>query len=424
MILHLDLDTFFVSAHRSIDSSLYNKPVAVGSRSNLKIFDKQKVGIKLYNTNSGAFVNPIFYNDKNISFKSFFVDIINNKEKIRGIITTASYEARAFGVKTGMSIDEALRRCPNLKVLPPKYLLYHELSHKLHLFLKEEIPEVEQFSIDEFFGDVTGLVEDDEVMEFAHYLKSSIYAKFNLPISIGISSGKWIAKLATDFAKPDGIYLVKKDEIENFIKDIKIKKFPGIGRGFEKRLKKYFIYTLEEASKNRELFYRWKKPGIQLYHRIIGDDHEGISKKNDRKSIGISRTFDPIKSRKEIKRRIMILARHITYLVLKQKVNPTTYYLKMNYDNGLRSRGRKTVDRLFNEQLCKDSFLKIFMEIDLSYGFITKISMSVSNFSYQKLKALSLIDFQNDYKQKKITASLQKLREKYSLDIVKSGSEL
>ncbi len=424
MILHLDLDCFFASAHRITNPKLHNIPIAVGGRSNLKIFEKKQVGIKLFNSNSGAFVNPVFYNENIGDFKSFFVDTIDGKEKVRGIITTASYEARAYGVKTGMSVSEALGRCPHLTVIPPKYILYHDLSHRLHLFLKKEIPEVEQFSIDEFFGNVSGWLEDNEVFKFAQDLKQNIDKEFKLPISIGISSGKWIAKLATNHAKPNGVHLVKKDEVSEFIKDIPIEKFPGIGRGYTARLKKHFIHTLGDVSENKMLFYQWKKPGIQLYNRIIGEDHEGILKANDRKSIGISRTFDPIKCRSEVQRRISILARHIVYLVTKQNVNPTTYYISLKYDYGLRVNNRKTIDRVFNEQLCKSTFAQMFQEIDTTKGFITKLSMNVSNFSYQKNKILSLIEFDEDNKQKKITASVQKLREKYSLDIIKSGNEL
>lgn len=424
MILHLDLDCFFASAHRIGNPKLHKIPIAVGGRSNLKIFEKKQVGIKLFDSNSGAFVNPVFYNENIGDFKSFFIDNINGKEKIRGIITTASYEARAYGVKTGMSVSEALGHCPHLTVIPPKYILYHDLSHRLHQFLKREIPEIEQFSIDEFFGNVAGWVEEEDVLEFAKDLKQSIDKEFNLPISIGISTGKWIAKLATNKAKPNGVYLVKKDQIPTFIKNIPIENFPGIGRGYTTRLKKHFIHTLGDVSKNRTLFYQWKKPGIQLYNRIIGEDYEGISKANDRKSIGISRTFDPIKSRTEVQRRIFILARHIVYLVTKQNVNPTTYYISLKYDYGLRVKNRKTIDRVFNEQLCKNIFSQMFQEVDTTKGFITKLSMNVSNFSYQKNKVLSLIDFEEDNKQKKITASVQKLREKYSLDIIKSGNEL
>jgi len=425
MIIHLDLDSFFVSAHRTLDLSLHDKPVAVGGRSNLKIFEKQKVGTKLYNTNVGAFVNPIFYHDKQDDFQSFFVDHNSDgSQKIRGIVITASYEARACGVKTAMPIAQALQLCPSLTVISPNYLLYHKLSYALYGYLQKEFPQVEQFSIDEFFADVDGWVRDEDVFAFASHLQASIYRKFKLPISIGISSGKWIAKLATNFAKPNGVKLVKTDEIAGFIEDIPIRSFPGIGNGYANRLDKYFITTLGEAIRRKELFYQWKKPGMQLYHRISGDDHEGIYQKSDRKSIGISRTFDPQIDRKEILRRIMIMARHVVFLVYGYGVNPTSYYLKIQYSFMGSVKKTKSVDRIFSEILCKEIFEKLFDKIDIHRESIIKITLSVSNFSNQKQKTLSLLDLDEDFQRKKISDTLQILRQKYSLDIIKTASEL
>ena len=421
MILHLDLDSFFASAHRSLDPSLLDIPIAVGGRSNLKIFERSKMGIKLYDTNSGAFVNPVFYNDKEQDFKSFFVDVVDGKEKIRGIITTSSYEAREFGVKTGMSVNEAILRCPNLTVLTPNYLLYHQLSNDLHTFLRSKIPMVEQYSIDEFFGDIKGWIDDDNIFSFAQELKDEIKTRFNLPISIGIAEGKWIAKLATNHAKPDGICLIPKGKMYEFIKDIPIEEFPGIGKGYQQRLEKYSIKTLGDVVANKELLYQWKKPGIQLYNKIIGKDHEIIKKENDRKSIGISRTFDPIKSRNEIKRRIIIMARHIIYMTLKLDANPTSYYLKINYNYAYKVKKSRTINRIFSEKLCKEVFTEIFDEIDKQHGFIIKLSMSVSNFSTKKL---SLIELESDLTQNNLSKTIQKMREKYSLDVLKSASEL
>ncbi len=425
MFLHLDLDTFFVSAHRSRDISLNNRPVAVGGRSNLKIFEKEKVGIRLYNANQGAFVNPVFYNDKQNDFEHFFVDYKKDgSRKIRGIVVTSSYEARARGVKTGMPLAQALQLCPDMEVIVPDYMLYHDLSHRLHLFLEQEIPKIEQFSIDEFFGDLSGWIGEEEVFAYATHLKALIWQKFRLPISIGISPSKWIAKLATKYAKPNGVLLVRKSEIPDFIEDLPIKAFPGIGRGFAKRLEKHFIITLGEASRAKKLFYSWKKPGRVLYHRIVGDDREGISVQNDRKSIGISRTFDPLSDRREVLRRVLILARHIVFLVLRHQVNPTSYYLKVNYDNGVRMKKRITLERLFNERLCKEIFQKLYAECEISGACATKISMSVSNFTYQKHTAFSLLEIYRDKPQNRLSQSLQMLREKYSLDIVKTGGEL
>ena len=99
MFLHIDIDSFFASAERSVNPELKGIPMAVGSRSNLEIFNKKRTCIKLMNDNSGAFVSPVFYSGKKRTFESTFIDKIDGKEKIRGIITTASYEARAYGVK-------------------------------------------------------------------------------------------------------------------------------------------------------------------------------------------------------------------------------------------------------------------------------------------------------------------------------------
>jgi DNA polymerase-4 len=221
------------------------------------------------NDNSGAFVTPVFYSDKKKTFESHFIDKIDGRDKIRGIITTSSYEARAYGVKTGMPIAKALQLCPQMVIVPSNYPLYHKLSHKIHAFMTKRIPKVEQFSIDEFFGDVSGWIKDEDCYAFAQELKAEMMEVFDIPVSIGISKAKWIAKLATESAKPFGVYEVK--DIDAYIEDMPIKKFPGIGKGFQKRLEERYIKTLGDVKRNKPLFYSWKKPGIQLYHRVTGN---------------------------------------------------------------------------------------------------------------------------------------------------------
>ena len=422
MFLHIDIDCFFASAQRSMDSTLKGIPMAVGSRSNLEIFNKKRTNIKLMNENSGAFVTPVFYSDRKKTFKSYFVDKIDNKEKIRGIITTSSYEARKYGVKTAMPIATALSLCPHMVVVPSNYPLYHKLSHKIYNFMKENIPKVEQYSIDEFFGDVSGWIDDDEVYEFASKLKQKMIDRFDIPVSIGIAKTKWIAKLATNSAKPFGIYEVK--DIDEYIKDIPIKEFPGIGKGFQKRLESYYIETLGDIKKKKELFYSWKKPGIQLYKRVTGTDNEKIEDRGARKSIGISRTFDPIDSSQEVKRRVIIMARHIVYMVMQIEVNPTTFYLKINYEYGLKVKKSETTNRLFSEHLFKKTLLKMYDEISLPHKRAIKLSLNVSNFTSEHKKTLSLLNLQEDMQEHKLTKEIQKLREQFGLDIVKSGGEL
>jgi len=273
MILHLDLDCFFAAAHRIDNPSLNNIPIAVGGRSNLSIFEIKKQTRELSKID-GAFTSSILsVSDSSKTFEEYFLDA---DKRVRGIITTSSYEARAYGVKTAMSVAEALRWCPNLIVLPPNYSLYHELSHKLKLLLQKKIPTIEQFSIDEFFGDVTGWIDDKDIYQFAHNLKQQIFDELGLPISIGIANSKWIAKLATNDAKPDGVKLILPNEVDNYIKDKPIKEFCGVGKGYQTRLENRGIYKLGQVKDKKELFYSWGKFGKQLYHRILGTDDEKV----------------------------------------------------------------------------------------------------------------------------------------------------
>ncbi len=422
MFLHIDIDSFFASAERSVNPQLKNIPICVGSRSNLEIFNKKRTHIRLMNDNAGAFVTPVFYSDKKKTFENYFVDTIDGRKKIRGIVTTASYEARAKGVKTAMPIAQALQLCPEMIVIPSNYPLYHKLSNKIHAFMRAHMPKVEQFSIDEFFCDVSGWIKDEDVISFAKEIQSKILEHFDIPVSIGISKAKWIAKLATESAKPYGVYEVK--DIDAYIEHMPIKAFPGIGKGFQKRLEGHYIKTLGDIKRHKDLFYSWKKPGIQLYGRVTGTDGEGINAKGERKSIGISRTFDAIADAGEVKRRIMIMARHIIYMVMAIEVNPTSYYLKINYEYGVRVKKTMTVDRVFSEKVFKETLLQMYEEIVPLNKSAIKLSLNVSNFSSANLKTLSLLDFDADSKDEQLYKDIHTLRTRFGLDIIKTGNEL
>ena len=421
MFIHLDLDCFFVSAHRTLDESLLHIPVAVGGRSNLNIFSSKKE-IRKISSNSGAFVSTILTNEGQKSFKEYFVD---ENGKIRGIITTSSYEARAFGVKTAMSVNEALTLCPHLKMLPPNYPLYHELSTKLKELLIKEIPLVEQFSIDEFFGDLTGYIDEYEVEQFAYYLKNKIKEELNLPISIGIANTKYLSKLITEYAKPNGIKYVSADNIANFIRDIPIKEFPGIGKAFQEKLKGYGIKTLGDIKKNQKLFYSWKKPGIDLYNRICGIRDNKLTFEREKKSIGIGRTFDAIYDRMELKRRVMILCRYLCFLVKKANVNPLTYHIKIRYEYKIKSKNYTNVNRIFNEIDFKNEMINLFDITDnhKTHGVI-QLNITVSNFAKVNEYTYNLFEYEGDIKKRAITNQMQKLRTKYGVDIVKTASEI
>ncbi len=422
MILHLDLDCFFAAAHRINNSKLDNIPIAVGGRSNLSIFGTKKQ-IRELSKIEGAFTSSIISVHDDQSFKEYFVD---SNGKTRGIITTSSYEARAFGVKTAMPVAEALKWCPQLIVIPPNYILYHDLSHKLKKLLEKQIPTIEQFSIDEFFGDVTGWIKDEDVEEFAINLKKQIKDELQLPISIGIAKTKWIAKLATNDAKPYGVKLIPSHRVDLYIKNKPIQEFCGIGKKYQDKLLNKGIQTLGDVKDKKELFYTWGKFGQQLYHRITGTDTENLSlKKDGHKSIGLGRTFDPESNRNEIKRRLTILCRHLSFLAHKGDHNPLTFSLKIKYQYGTNQKDFINTNRTFTELNFKQNMISMFDKIDKHPSHnIVQLNITLSNFQENKATTLNLFTLESDNKQLKLTYSMQKLRDKFGIDIIKSAGEL
>ena len=421
MFIHIDLDCYFVSAHRTLDKSLHNIPVAVGGKSNVDIFSKTIVK-RTMATNRASFSSKILDSEDEKSSNDYFVDENN---KIRGIITSASYEARAFGVKTAMSVNEALKLCPNLKMIPPKYSLYDELSSKLKELLELEIPLIEQFSIDEFFGDLTGYIKEDEAEDFARKLKDKIFKELNLPCSIGLANTKYLSKLMTNEAKPNNIKLLKKDNIEEFTKNILIENFTGIGKSFCEKLSGYNIKTLGDIRKNKNLFYSFGKVGVDTYNRVCGIKDSKLNITKERKSIGIGRSFDVVFSRDELKRRVIILSRYLSFIVKKDGHNPLSFQIQIKYEYNIKTKAQENCNKIFNEFDFKNSMINLFLQADKhrNHGVI-QLYITVFNFAKKGEHTYNLFEYEDNLKKDKLSKNIQNLREKFGIDILKSAFEL
>lgn len=421
MFIHIDLDCYFVSAHRTLDKSLHNIPVAVGGKSNVDIFSHTRVK-RTMATNRASFSSKILDSEDENSSNDYFVDENN---KIRGIITSASYEARAFGVKTAMSVNEALKLCPNLKMIPPKYNLYDELSSKLKELLELEIPLIEQFSIDEFFGDLTGYIKEDEAEDFARKLKDKIFKELNLPCSIGLANTKYLSKLMTNEAKPNNIKFLKKENIEEFTKNILIENFTGIGKSLCEKLSGYNIKTLGDIRKNKNLFYSFGKVGIDTYNRVCGIKDSKLNITKEKKSIGIGRSFDVVFNREELKRRVMILSRYLSFIVKKDGHNPLSFQIHIKYESNIKTKAQENSNKIFNEFDFKNSIINLFMQADKhrNHG-VVQLYITVFNFAKKGEHTYNLFEYEDDLKKDKLGENIQNLREKFGIDILKSACEL
>lgn len=390
MILHIDLDCYYCSAERIRNPSVRDIPLAVGGGSSAGIFG----------TTSAS-------------------------KEPRGVVVTSSYEARACGVKTGMSIAEALRFCPALVILPPEHAYYRALSARLLALLQTLVPTVEQCSIDEFFCDISGMKEASSPECFALHVKQCIAQALGLPVSIGISPAKWIAKLATNVAKPEGVLYVPWERTPSFISPLPIGRFCGIGKSMEQKLYKHGIQTLGQAYEAKHLFWQWGEGAKQLWRKIAGEDNETVAVAKKPKSIGHSRTFEALSSREELRRRVVVLARHVAFLVQKHGVHPATFSLTLRYEHGQKITQRLTSHRVFSEVFLRKCMVTLFDQADTcKHNKIGFLGISVSHFLEQSAQSPSLLDFCKEEKHRCIEASMHHIRTRYGPDAIVSACEL
>lgn len=423
MKIHIDIDCFFVSATRILHPELMGKPVAIGGRSDTKIFSKDAKKQTVNFENSGSFV-PTFY--KAYEKSDDDLDAFKDEDgRIRGILTTSSYEARVYGVKTAMNIKDALGLCPELIIKAPNMSHYQKLSHELHQFLQTKIPLVEQASIDEFYADLSGWIEDKDIEKFVQNLKNEIMQEIKLPVSIGVAKTKYIAKMSTSSAKPFGCKIVQPHELNNFIENIPVGEFSGIGKSMKAKLLSAKIHTLGDLVKRKGTLESWGTYAKELCARVSGISDAPIKTKHKRKSIGISRTFDPLFDRVELKRRIHVLARHLNFAILKLKVIPTVFHLSISYEMNQKFHKNISLCEVFTEKKFDSLCIDLFNEADTQKRLhVIRVSITCSSFTRDSKKELSLIGFNDEVKMQKLTQHSQNLRERYGIDILKWGSEL
>lgn len=246
-IIHIDMDAFFASVEQRDDESLRGKPVAVG------------------------YGGP------------------------RGVVAAASYEARKFGVHSAMASLIAVKKCPHLIFTPPRFEVYKAVSKQIHAIFLEYTDLVEPLSLDEAFLDVT--VNHKNIpyaIDIAKEIRSKIFETTQLTASAGISINKFLAKIASDYNKPNGVYVVGPQKAEKFVEELKIEKFFGIGKKTADRMHVMSIFTgLDLKEKSEEfLVNTFGKQGKQYYNNARGIDHRIVNPNRIRKSTGVEWTFE------------------------------------------------------------------------------------------------------------------------------------
>ncbi len=249
IIAHFDLDSFFVSVEILNDPSLKGKPVIVGG-------------------------------------------------KERGVVAACSYEARKFGIHSGMPSKKAFQLCPHLIVANGSREEYSKYSRWVTQIIASKAPLFEKASVDEFYIDLTGMQKFFKPLEWTIDLRKQIMDETGLPISFGLASNKMMAKMATNAAKPNGYLQIPFGKEKEFLAPLPVSKIPGVGDHTYEVLKAMGILTIKDISEKtpEELEERLGKWGIDLWYKSQGIHHGEVSSYHEAKSVSSEHTFDENKT--------------------------------------------------------------------------------------------------------------------------------
>ena len=322
-IAHLDLDTFFVSVERLMDSRLMGRPILIGGGSD------------------------------------------------RGVVASCSYEARQFGVHSAMPMRLAKELCPHATVIRGNTGNYTKYSKIVTDIIREEVPVFEKSSIDEFYVDLTGMDKFFGCMKLASELRQKIIRESGLPISFGLSQNKTVSKVATGEAKPNNEILVQKGKEKPFLAPLSVKKIPMVGNKTYQTLRNLGVQKIKTVQDMpMEMMERvFGKSGIVIWKKANGIDKNPVVPYSERKSISTERTFDKdtidvVKLRGILSamvenlafqlRRGEKLSACVTLKVLYSDFNTHTLQCKIPYtaaDHLLIPKVLELFDRLYNKRL-------------------------------------------------------------------------
>ncbi|WZL74675.1 DNA polymerase IV [Clostridiaceae bacterium 35-E11] len=284
-IIHVDMDAFYASVEQR-DYPIYkNKPIAVGG-----------------------------------------------SPSARGVVCAASYEARKFGVRSAMPSKKAQQLCPNLIFVPPRMDKYIEVSKEIHKIFEQYSDWIEPISIDEAFLDVTG----KDAVKVAQEIKKRIKNEIGLTASIGISMNKYLAKLASDYNKPDGFKVIKKEEIEKFLGPLPVRKIWGVGPKTERELNKLGLYRIKDVLKYDKmiLIEKFGKKGLEIFNYAKGKDDRLVENKHKRKTIGEENTFPKDTCDMNVLKKTILDHCHIlVHRLKKSKLLIKTVTVKIKYED-------------------------------------------------------------------------------------------
>lgn len=258
----------------------------------------------------------------------------------RGVLSTANYKAREYGVRSAMPTQTAQRLCPHLILRDSRFDRYRELSYQIRQIFLRHTELIEPLSLDEAYLDVSKNKDyGGSATWLAKAIKKEIFEKTGLIASAGVAPNKFLAKVASDWQKPDGLFTIAPDQVADFVKDLDVAKINGVGKVGLEHLRRWNIQTCGDLQKwtKEDLFKEFGNWGTSLYNYARGIDHRKICNKSDRKSLSVENTFSGDLDLEDLLKKLPKIYTELKYRLSKipeENYKPIkTIYLKLKtYD--------------------------------------------------------------------------------------------
>lgn len=376
-IMHLDMDAFFAAVEQADNPEYRGKPVMVGGAE-------------------------------------------------RGVVSAASYEARRYGVHSAMPIFQAKKLCPHGIYLPVRMSRYKEVSRKVMEILSGISPLIEQLSIDEAFADITGTEElFGTPRELAQKVKAEVKEQTSLTCSVGIAPNKFLAKIASDFHKPDGLTIIEDADVEDFLRALPARKIPGVGKRTAEELRNLGVVYATDILKLPLPFWNKKfgKWGARLYEKARGIDNSPVEPGSDPKSISAEETFGhDVDDTIELEKMLMAQAEEVGRDLRRHNLQGRTVTLKIKFtDFRTITRSKTLPDAVDSTQVLFDTGRQLLKDLRLAQK-VRLIGLGISNFTpgFRQM-TLAPAPTPADRKQKQLDKALDSIQDRFGRSAIQRG---
>jgi DNA polymerase IV (archaeal DinB-like DNA polymerase) len=351
IILHCDLDAFYPSCEIHRDPTLKGKPLIVGA------------------------------------------DPKNGKG--RGVVTSCSYEARKFGVRSGMPISMAWKLCPQGVFVPPDFKLYGETSERVMDIMRGFADIFEQTSIDEAYMDVSRRCKTyDDAKLLSSELKDALKEREGLTVSVGISPSKSISKMASDMRKPDGLTLVQPEEVDKFLEPLPVNKISGVGKKTTEFLREKGIESIGQLRKveAKKLTDWFGKGGVWLWAIANGIEETPVEERGLRKSISVEQTFEKdIQNKTMVRDALESLSHEVHDRLLGERLLYRTVSIKVRFEGFVTFTRDKTHTGYVDDLgVIQDYVALLFREFEKDRRRVRLVGVRVSDLKPAKGKQAKL----------------------------------